>query len=150
MDVTDLPYIDKHVNIPALYDWCSIPREGARLVHIAVERQQSYPEFGERCVACNRARGYSGPATFALGVSYGMLMAWCMELGRSHNIPFSTPMPAVWKKYFGLSSDKEAVREAALKTWPAAAPFLKFKKNHGRAEAMFIAEYARAKSERTH
>lgn len=48
--------------------------------------------------------------------------------------------PAVWKRHFGLSGDKEPSRLRAIETWPAsAAEHFRLKKDHGKAEAALIA-----------
>jgi hypothetical protein len=54
--------------------------------------------------------------------------------------------PQVWKGYLTLPADKQAIRLAAIQRWPAAANMLKLKKHHGRAEALWLAEYARQRS----
>jgi crossover junction endodeoxyribonuclease RuvC len=47
--------------------------------------------------------------------------------------------PAVWKRHFKLSADKEASRALALRLFPATAEHFSRKKDHGRAEAALIA-----------
>jgi len=49
--------------------------------------------------------------------------------------------PQVWKKSMNLTSDKNESLAAARIAFPQAV--LKLKKDHGKAEALLIAEYAR-------
>lgn len=52
--------------------------------------------------------------------------------------------PQAWKKMFGLlGKDKEASRLKAIELFPHYEQFLSRKKDHDRAEAILIAEYAR-------
>jgi Holliday junction resolvasome RuvABC endonuclease subunit len=44
-----------------------------------------------------------------------------------------------WKRALNLSSDKEASRQLAVQTFPAAHDQLCLKKHHGRAESLLIA-----------
>jgi hypothetical protein len=48
-------------------------------------------------------------------------------------------MPGVWKRAFGLPSDKEAARAMGQRIFPGAP--LGLKKHAGRAEALLIAKY---------
>jgi crossover junction endodeoxyribonuclease RuvC len=52
--------------------------------------------------------------------------------------------PTVWKRAYGLPSDKEPARQRAVELWPAAASLhFSRKKDHGRAEAALIAAWGR-------
>jgi crossover junction endodeoxyribonuclease RuvC len=51
--------------------------------------------------------------------------------------------PQEWKKHFGLSSNKGDSVIAAKRLWPEATDVLKRVKDHGRAEALLIAEFWR-------
>lgn len=75
---------------------------------------------------------------YLVGVGYGM---WPLFLlGRGFGVEEEDP--GVWKKEFKLNGKpKEASRLAAARLWPRAA--LDRKKDHGRAEALLIAEYCR-------
>src|SRR5258708_2490068 len=54
-------------------------------------------------------------------------------------VPVAYVSAAVWKRHFGLGSDKEQSRQKAIEIWPAsAAELLARKKDHGRAEAALI------------
>ena len=56
-----------------------------------------------------------------------------------HELRYVTP--AVWKAYFGLSSDKGVARGYAMKRFPQLADQLARVKDDGRAEALLIALY---------
>lgn len=59
------------------------------------------------------------------------------------NIPVQYVTPSVWKRHFGLSSDKEASRQLAIQTWPEIAHLaFRRKADHGKAEAALIALWA--------
>lgn len=49
--------------------------------------------------------------------------------------------PQVWKKAFGLKSDKDASIACALRLYPAAAKFLARKKDHNRSESILIGHW---------
>ena len=57
--------------------------------------------------------------------------------------------PAKWKSHFALSSDKEAARQLAIRTWPdiAALAFAR-KADVDKAEAALIALYAHQTAQR--
>lgn len=80
--------------------------------------------------------GQGVSSTFKFGVAYGALRALVVALG----IPHSVVSPAVWKRHFGLSSDKEQSRALAIRLWPGTGLFDR-KKDHGRAESALIARY---------
>jgi crossover junction endodeoxyribonuclease RuvC len=98
-----------------LYQW----REGAVG---ALERVNAMPAQG-------------AASTFSLGDSFGVCRA-CMA---SAGISTQYVLPSVWKKYFGLTSNKEESRALAVKMYPKAE--LHLKKYVDRAEALLIATY---------
>jgi len=69
--------------------------------------------------------------------AYGAIGAVCELL--CDRIFFVTPQ--VWKKSMNVTSDKNESLAAARIAFPQAV--LKLKKDHGKAEALLIAEYAR-------
>jgi crossover junction endodeoxyribonuclease RuvC len=58
-------------------------------------------------------------------------------------IPVITVTPQAWKSYFRLGKDKEKSLILARRLFPSCAYKLKRKKDHNRAEALLIAEWAR-------
>ena len=95
--------------------------------HVLVLIEQSSPMPKEGVVSSWR----SG---FGTGLWHGLFV--------SLDLPFRVVHPAVWKKALGLTGrDKEAMRLEAQRRWPTAD--LARKKDHGRAESLFLAAYAR-------
>lgn len=76
-------------------------------------------------------------ASFKLGQSFGGLMATLATLG----FPTHTVSPAKWKRAMGVDADKNRTRAKAQQMFPTAD--LRRVKDHGRAEALLIAEYGR-------
>jgi len=97
------------------------PKEGAE---ICMEQVHAMPK-----------QGIASTWNFARAV--GVISAVC-ELT---NYPFHLVSPQKWKKYFGLTADKNEALDLARKLFPAAK--LKLKKDINRAEALLIAEYLR-------
>lgn len=49
--------------------------------------------------------------------------------------------PRVWKTRYGLARDKEASREVAVRLHAGAAPWVRRKRDHNRAEAILIGDW---------
>ena len=79
----------------------------------------------------------SSVATFRFGMGYGALIA-CVAANKT---PMYFVTPSKWKKYFGLSSDKDTSRQLAIQRWPDHYEKFKLKKHDGRAEAALICLY---------
>ncbi len=81
-------------------------------------------------------------------VSTGSIMR-CMGLWEgilaAYAIPYELVSPQRWKKVMmnGMGKDKDASRIKALQLFPGVSSRLERKKDHGRAEALLIAEYRR-------
>ena len=75
-------------------------------------------------------------STFTFGQSYGTVLGIVQAMGIGYNLV----RPQAWKSKCGLiGKDKDASRILALQMYPHLAEQLKFKKHHGRADALFIA-----------
>ena len=73
---------------------------------------------------------------FNFGRGLGLWEGICAGLG----LPVWRVAPQSWKAYFGLrGGEKEQARVEAQRRWPTAA--LSRKKDHGRADALFLALY---------
>ena len=84
--------------------------------------------------------GQGVASTFKFGRAVGAICAVAdMKFGVWHIVS-----PQRWKKAMGVSQDKDSSLTLARELWPNAP--LTRKKDHGRAEALLIAEYLR----RTH
>jgi crossover junction endodeoxyribonuclease RuvC len=128
IDSFDIDHQDKHIlamvlksRILSIID----PKEGAE---ICMENVHSFPKQGIS-------------STFTFGRAVGVISAVCQLSNKN----FTLVTPQVWKKHFGLSSDKNEALDMARMFWPEARASLKLKKNTGKAEALLIAEYWRNK-----
>lgn len=86
-------------------------------------------------VASRPGQGVS--SVFKFGMSYGAALAAIGAL----KIPHRRVTPAVWKKAFGLTSDKKKSRLLAISMWPAGRMQFARAKDDGRAEAALLAAY---------
>jgi hypothetical protein len=80
-------------------------------------------------------------STFKFGTAFGLIQGVVAAL----KIPTHFVAPGVWKRHFGLSSEKEEARARALQYWPGRAELFGLKRHHGRAEAALLARYAAEK-----
>jgi crossover junction endodeoxyribonuclease RuvC len=96
--------------------------------HVWIETQQSMPKQG---VA----------STFKTGVGYGIWLGIIAAYGLPHTAVRATE----WKKELGIppKSDKDVSRAYAQRLHPSSADQLERKLDHGRADAICIAEYGR-------
>jgi hypothetical protein len=78
-------------------------------------------------------------SSFAFGESFGAILGVLGALGIAHELV----TPGKWKKDMAVGADKECSRARALALFPMVAGDLKRKKDHGRAEALLLAEVAR-------
>ena len=81
--------------------------------------------------------GQGVSSMFRFGQQLGAIEMAAAACG--HELRYVTP--AVWKAYFGLSSDKGVARGYAMKRFPHLADHLARVKDDGRAEALLIALY---------
>jgi len=98
------------------------------------------PKASIAYVEAQRAMPKQGVASvFSLGHSYGTVCGVLAAL----NIPFILVTSGQWKKTYNLKgADKDAARTFAIQRFPSLAWALARKKDHGRAEALLIANYA--------
>lgn len=76
-------------------------------------------------------------SSFKFGMVFGAIRGELAALG----IPVKYVEPAVWKRYFKLTSDKDKSRQIASQLMPAHAHHWPLKKHDGRAEAALLALY---------
>lgn len=74
-------------------------------------------------------------STFSLGHTAGIIEGVVAAKG----LPHEMVTPQIWKKHFGLDSDKEKARTLAQRLYPEAS--LARMKDHNRAESILIARY---------
>tara|TARA_R110002020_G_scaffold276042_2_gene491252 strand:- start:16910 stop:17494 length:585 start_codon:yes stop_codon:yes gene_type:complete len=119
-----------HTDLGALWELFAmiLDNDEFSMIRVVIEHQQPIP----------RDTALTG---FTVGRNFGM---WPLFL-YSHGMSHETVRPVVWKRKMGLiKKDKEAARLQAQKMFPGAS--LSRKKDHNRAEALLIAEYARLRS----
>lgn len=91
-----------------------------------IERVQGIPNMGSH-------------QTFRFGEAYGIVRGVLGGMG----IRFTTVRPQEWKKHHGLiGTEKDESRIMMLSKLPAAADYLKRKKDDGRADALAIGLWA--------
>jgi hypothetical protein len=115
----DVPVVGKEIDAAALYDLIINYNPDLAVVEIV-----------------HAFRGQGVSSSFNFGMSYGVAKG---VIG-SIKIPTTNVSPAKWKRYFGLSADKEQARALAIATWPHSDHFRR-KKDNGRAEAALLALY---------
>ena len=82
--------------------------------------------------------GQNSSAVFRFGQGFGQLQ---MAVA-ANKLPVQYVTPAKWKKYFGLSKDKNASRAMAMDRFPKQSELFKLAKFDGRAEAALLCLYA--------
>lgn len=93
-------------------------------------------------IEAQAARSHDGTIqAFSIGRSFGTLEGLCVGL----DLEVKTVKPSVWKRKMGIErgAEKDISRELALEIFPELREQLKLKKDHNRAEAVLIMEYAR-------
>jgi crossover junction endodeoxyribonuclease RuvC len=113
------------VLLKAQYDALSMDRPVLRLY---LERVSAMP-------------GQGVASMFSLGMSYWGVAGVAAAL----EIPVALVTPQEWKKHFRLGKDKDQARMLAARMFPGID--LHRQKDHGRAEALLIAEYGRIRWE---
>jgi len=114
--------------------------EANRLADLIRDVRSKHPgAYFSACLERVGARpGDGGTSAFRFGEGFGKVKAVLEVL----DIHFVLPVPAQWKRYYGLiGADKDASRLLALKRFPNADHYLQRKKDHGRAEAALLGLY---------
>jgi hypothetical protein len=103
--------------------------------HLYCELVNAMPSIPD---ATGRRRGMGAASAFRFGFGTGQLRS-VMQISAT---PFTLVTPQRWKGHYKLKGkDKEPARQLALHLMPKAAPILKRKMDHQRAEALLIARY---------
>lgn len=127
--VEDLPYADNELNVRSLaHAWGMQVGPDPAGVAVAIEYPLAFVN-------------QSPTRNLVSGINYGVIKAGLLLQG----YPVEEVKPSAWKARMGLNSDKEKSRARALKAYPEFERELRFKKDHGRAEALLIAEWCRRK-----
>lgn len=109
---------------------------------VEVFRDHSYQGYTTQLVAIERQQPMPGQglsSTFKTAQGYGALLGVLTAMG----LPLMCPRPVDWKRAMRLGKGKDAARDVARKRWPAMSAYLRRKQDHGRAEAMLLAQWAR-------
>ena len=95
----------------------------------------------EKAQAMRKAGVVQGVVSmFSYGKGYGQYLGILSALW----LPIQEVPAVTWKREFGLlKQPKDASILKAKNLFPMSEPFLKFKKHHGRSDAILIAEYVR-------
>jgi len=94
---------------------------------VAIEKQQPFPKQGVKSI-------------FNLGTHYGIILGILTTL----QIPYEEISCHKWqKKIIGSNKERGKTKELSLKKAKALFPYLDIGKNHNKADALLIAEYAR-------
>jgi len=119
---------------------------------VLLEKVQAMPGSRERRLAAGIAAGKPGEEVEVGGgasgmMNYGIGYGEYRGMLKALRIPFAEIHPATWKAAFALfRQPKERSIAVAKQLFPSVADSLTRKKDHGRAEALLIAEYARRKN----
>ena len=82
-------------------------------------------------------------STFSFGTNYGIWLGAVAAL----KLPYELISPNVWKKAIGVPvGEKQGAIAIALRLFPQCAQDLRRKKDHGRADALLLAEYLRRRN----
>lgn len=124
-----------------LLDMPSLEMKPARLVDVA-QLAAILDEWSSRIGDAYVERAWARPTdppsfAFRVGHNYGAICG----VVRAHFIRLHLPSPQAWKKAMGCTSEKDASRAKASALFPHDCARWRFKKNHGRAEAVLIAAY---------
>jgi crossover junction endodeoxyribonuclease RuvC len=104
---------------------------------VAVLEQVAAP----RAMRGNQAGNITASGGLKIGFGAGLWVGVLATL----KIAYERPTPQQWRKVLGLpnGADKDISRQRAQALFPSMVPQLSRKKDHGRAEALLLAEYAR-------
>lgn len=101
--------------------------------------------FAESAAQCRLAVVEDVHAMPGQGVSSSFSFGFCagavQAIVAAYDVPVQLVRPAVWKRAFGLTSDKDASRRRASELLPAFADRWPLAKHDGRAEAVLLALY---------
>lgn len=131
-------------------------KKGQKTRHVYVESQmaalisalcQQHANYPTTCVALENVHAMPGQGVvsmFGLGVGLGI---W-RGIIAARRLRVTLVEPAVWKRAMGVAAgaDKGASVVRALQLFPSAAGQLDRKKDHGRADALLLAEYLRQRT----
>jgi hypothetical protein len=119
----DMVHNGEHLDTEAVWSEMLLARDGQDC-EVVLELVHSMPKQGVS-------------STFKFGMAFGGAIA----LAQRFRSPWHLVRPQAWKRYYGLTADKNDSLDLARELWPDAP--LTRKKDNGRAEALLISEYWR-------
>ena len=132
---------NRHVyDLPAMLSILRLYCSPGMEAHAAIEKLHGIPIKSRRKPDDQSdIPGMGSTTSFAMGLGYGV---WLMGLVAA-GIKYTEVPPPTWRKamLYGLPKGKDTGRLRAQQLFPGAD--LKFKKHHGRADALLLAEYLR-------
>jgi crossover junction endodeoxyribonuclease RuvC len=114
--------------------------DGAKLAEKIKNIHALYPINHAIIEHVSSAPGAGVSTSFSFGKTTGMTIGVLCGL----KIPYLSIHPAVWKKTFGLSTNKDDSRFKAVELFPDARGYFARKKDHNRAEAALLAVHGEA------
>lgn len=118
---------NRHVYLePAMITILESCKDTGNLLLVGIENVHAMPAQGVTSM-------------FSMGMGFGLWLGMITTM----RMPYTRVEPLAWKKKMGIvaKSDKNASIIRALQLFPSAS--LTRKKDHGRADALLLAEYAR-------
>lgn len=108
-----------------------------REVMVTIEKVNAMPGMGKG----GERQSMGATSAFNFGMGFGMWLGILAAL----RLPVQQVHPATWKRNVmaDCSKEKDASRQKAMQLYPEAASGLTRKKDHGRADALLIAEWSR-------
>lgn len=119
--VGDVPVVDKMIDASAFAGMVSAWEPD----YVVIEKVNAFP-------------GQGVSSSFRFGQGFGMLLGVFGAL----RVPVQLVAPNRWKKFYRLGSDKEASRALAKRLYPLVHGLDRVK-DHGRAEALLLARFAK-------
>lgn len=137
-----LAFVDRVTGV--LVDVVDMPQlnlKPARLVDVG-QLASILDEWSERIGDAYIEKAWARPTdapsyAFRVGHNYGAVLG----IVRAHFIRTHFVSPQAWKRAMGCTSDKDSSRAEASRRFPSECQRWRFKKQHGRSEAVLIAAY---------
>lgn len=124
--VCDMQTAGKDLNYLAIANWL-VSAQSHGPARAVIEHVSAMPKQGVS-------------STFRFGAAFGAVVA----LVASRCIPYELVRPHQWRvKMVGRGASKDDARQKAIRLFPWFESELRRKKDHGRAEALLLAEYGR-------
>ena len=139
LECEDIPTTDNGQTTGSMKRWVDVNGLQRILAHWSTKH-----DFASDCVHAVVERPIPMPTLPAQTVAsqfdtFGVIRA--LVAGRVTPDQLTVINPQVWKKFFGLKTDKDESIACAIRLYPAAAGYLQRKKDHNRSEAVLIGHW---------